>query len=343
VTATPAARRRRRRRTKAQLDAIRGAIYGALEVNQPMTVRQVFYVLTSAGVILKLEREYGTVKRLLAEMRRDGTVAYEWVADATRWMRKPTTYGSVEEALHSWAQAYRRDLWRDGPEYVEVWCEKDALAGVLAEITDPWDVPLMVTRGYASISYLHSAAKTIYERTTQGKHTTLYYFGDHDPSGRDIDRAIRQGIGESLRALEMAAVRTADRDADGVPNWLPSRWLWGMDEDDEDATEAEQAFEYYATFERIAVTPQQITAWKLPTRPTKGDDPRSDGFRGASVELDAIPPAKLRQLAEQVIDRHVDHQRLQVLRVAEEEERKGLERLAARGLTDLGPQNREAS
>ena len=61
------------------------------------------------------------------------------------------------------------------------------------------------------------------------------------------------------------------------------------------------------------------------------------------VELDAIPPAKLRQLAEQVIDRHVDHQRLQVLRVAEEEERKGLERLAARGLTDLGSQNGEAS
>ena len=100
----------------------------------------------------------------------------------------------------------------------------------------------------------------------------------------------------------MAAIRTADRDADGLPKWLPSRWLWNMYGDDEDATEAEQAFDYYATLERIAVTRQQITAWDLPTRPTKKTDSRSKSFKGPSVELDAIPPAKLRQFAEQVIE-----------------------------------------
>ena len=59
---------KRRRRTKAQMDAIRAAIYRALELNQPMTVRQVFYRLTSAGVIAKSEAGYGTVKRLTAEL-----------------------------------------------------------------------------------------------------------------------------------------------------------------------------------------------------------------------------------------------------------------------------------
>ena len=44
------------------------------------------------------------------------------------------------------------------PVYVEVWCEKDALAGVLLEETEPYDVPLMVAKGYSSISFLHSAA-----------------------------------------------------------------------------------------------------------------------------------------------------------------------------------------
>ena len=334
----------RRRRTKREMDAIREAIVTVLSANQPMTVRQVFYALTSAGVIPKLEPEYGTVKRLLAEMRRSGEVPYEWIADATRWMRKPTTYGSVEEALRATAQAYRRDLWQDGSEYIELWLEKEALAGVLVETTDPWDVPLMVTRGYASISYLHSGAKTIYERAKQGKHTTLYYFGDHDPSGRDIDRAIRQGIGESLMSLEMAAVRAAGLDADGIPKCPFPRWMGRMlDEDAEHATEAESAFDCYATFERVAVTPQQISAWNLPTRPTKRKDSRSKNFSGASVELDAIPPARLRRLAEQVIDRHVDYDRLKVLRVAEEEERKGLEQIAARGFTDLGSQDGEAA
>jgi hypothetical protein len=55
---------RRRRRTKAEMNAIRAAIYQALEADQPMTVRQVFYRLTSEGVIDKIEPEYQTVVRL---------------------------------------------------------------------------------------------------------------------------------------------------------------------------------------------------------------------------------------------------------------------------------------
>jgi hypothetical protein len=35
-----------------------------------------------------------------------------------------------------------------------VWTEKDALAGVLVEVTVEYDVPLMVSRGFASVSYL---------------------------------------------------------------------------------------------------------------------------------------------------------------------------------------------
>jgi hypothetical protein len=89
------------------MESIRAAIFEALEADQPMTVRQVFYRLTSQGVIPKAEGEYNaTVVRLLGEMRRDGTIPYEWLADATRWMRKPTTYSSVEEA----ASQHRQDL-----------------------------------------------------------------------------------------------------------------------------------------------------------------------------------------------------------------------------------------
>ena len=57
-----------------------------------MTVRGVFYRLVSAGLIGKNEREYNaTVVRLLLAMRRDGSIPYPWVADGTRWTRKPVT------------------------------------------------------------------------------------------------------------------------------------------------------------------------------------------------------------------------------------------------------------
>jgi hypothetical protein len=99
-------------------------------------------------------------------MRREGVVPWDWVADHTRWMRKPRSYTSLEQALAETAQLYRRNVWREQAAYVEVWLEKDALAGVLYAITEAWDVPLMVSRGYASLSYLYEAAQAIRQ---QGK------------------------------------------------------------------------------------------------------------------------------------------------------------------------------
>jgi hypothetical protein len=150
------------RRNKAAVTSIRDAIHDLLEEDHPQTVRQIFYALTVRGLIKKAEIEYQqTVVRLLVQMREDGDIPFEWIADNTRWMRKPTTFVGLDACLKNTAKFYRRDLWAAMPVYCEVWCEKDALAGVLIEKTNLYDVPLMVARGYSSISFLHSAAETI--------------------------------------------------------------------------------------------------------------------------------------------------------------------------------------
>jgi hypothetical protein len=77
-------------------------------------------------------------------------------------------------------------------------------------------------------------------------------------------------------------------------------------------------------FERIAVTAEQIRDWKLPTRPTKKST-HSKGFPGRSVEVDAIPPNTLRALIRSYIESYIDKKALQVMQVAEENERKILE------------------
>jgi hypothetical protein len=244
----------------------------------------VFYALTVRGVIGKAEIEYQrTVIRLLVEMREAGTIPFDWIADNTRWMRKPTTYTGIESCLNATSNFYRRDLWAAMPVYVEMWCEKDALAGVLMEETEPYDVPLMVAKGYASLSFLHSAAMVI---RAKKKPTYIYHFGDLDPSGVDAARDIEA----KLRRY---------------------------------APEAE------IHFEPPAVTRAQVEEWNLPSRPTKLTDTRSKKFVGTSVELDAIPAAKLRQLVRECIERHIDQQQLSILRIAEESERQLLTKWAA--------------
>jgi hypothetical protein len=221
VTVSSRARPIRRRRTKAEISDLRAALYELISAEAPMTVRQVFYRAVAAGLVAKTEMEYkATVCRLLTEMRRAGDLPFGWLADNTRWMRKPATYRSMDSFLASVARHYRRDLWDAQDAYVEVWLEKDALAGVLFEVTRRWDVPLMVTRGYPSLTFLHSAAEAIED---EGKPTFLYYFGDWDPSGVDIPRKVEN----DLRAFAPDADIYFERRAvnpDQVAAWtLPTR------------------------------------------------------------------------------------------------------------------------
>jgi hypothetical protein len=120
---------KRVRRTKDKITSIRSTIKEILEQSNPQTCRQVFYACSVRGVISNLETEYQrTIIRLLTEMREAGQIPFEWIADNTRWMRKPSSFTGVKACLESVANSYRRNLWASMPSYVEIWCEKDALA-----------------------------------------------------------------------------------------------------------------------------------------------------------------------------------------------------------------------
>jgi len=275
---------KRRRSTREQIESRRNSLFEIVAAMKPMTVRQVFYQATVRGIVEKDEAGYAKVQTDLVQMRRAGELPYNWLADNTRWQRKPRTFDSPEQALQNTAAFYRKALWTDIDAYVEVWLEKDALAGVVIPVTALYDVPLMVARGYASLSFLHTAAEHISGLEVP---TFIYHFGDYDPSGVNAGEKIEQTL------KELAP------DAD-------------------------------ITFERVAVTPDLIELWDLPTRPTKTSDSRSKGFGDISVELDAIEPDKLRELVELVIQRHLPADQLEVLKAAEESERQMI-----RGLVGL--------
>ena len=82
------------------------------------------------------------------------------------------------------------------------------------------------------------------------------------------------------------------------------------------------------TFERIAVTPEQIVELALPTRPTKQSDTRAKTFMGDSVEVDAIPSSTLRGLVRSAIEQWIDRGMLSLTKVAESSERTILTRIA---------------
>lgn len=170
----------RTRRTRAEVEALQGAILEVTEEDHPLTVRGVFYRVVSLGEIPKTEKGYDAIQREVLKLRRSGELRYDYIADGTRWRLKSRSWDSVEDALYDAAVSYRRALWHEQDVYVEVWSEKDAISNIVSEITDEWDVPLLVARGFASESFLWSTAR---EMRAAKRPAVVYQLGDHDPSG----------------------------------------------------------------------------------------------------------------------------------------------------------------
>jgi hypothetical protein len=282
---------KRVRRTNTQLADIDEAIVAAVADEHPMTLRGVYYRLVSAGAVDKTEQAYRLVGRQLVKLRRERRVRYSWITDGLRLTRKPESWSDLDDMLAAAAASYRRALWDDQAAKVIVLSEKDAISGVVYPVTERWDVELGIVRGYSSVTFCHSIAETVIENVKRGKVTYLYQLGDHDPSGVDAWRDFRAKVIEFAELTDLG----------------------------------------FVGFERLAVTPAQITDMGLPTRPTKSTDSRARGFDGRSVEVDAIPASRLRQIVEDAITSHIDPAALRVTQVAERSEREVLTRLIGGG------------
>ena len=82
--------------------------------------------------------------------------------------------------------------------------------------------------------------------------------------------------------------------------------------------------------EQVALTREQVTRYRLPTRPTKMEgNTHAKLFNDAdSVELDALDPDDLRGLLKDAIERHIDHDVLAVMKEAEASEQRTLIEMA---------------
>jgi hypothetical protein len=283
---------KRDRRTKAEIDDIKAAIVAVLKGDHPMTVRQVFYRLVVQKVIEKTEKEYqNVVIRLLTEMRLNRGIRFDWIVDESRPRIVNRTYDSIADAARDTARFYRRNALRESSDYVEIWCEKQALAGVIKAAADRYDVPVLISKGMPSLTQLYGTACEIYRADEAGKQSYIYQFGDHDPSGVLIPQTIERRLNELCEKLDCSP----------------------------------------PIVERVALTEEHIADFDLPTRPTKRQgNTHADNFEGDSVELDALPSGTLRAMVREVIERHIRERELETLRVAEDSERELLEAWADR-------------
>jgi hypothetical protein len=246
------ASRIRRRATPDEMEVRAAFLIGYAQRHRPVTVRQLYYAAETHGVpgIGKDERDYEKVQQHVLKLRRQGRLPYRDIADLTRWQRKPVSFYSVEDALEQTAKLYRRNLWHDVGMLVEVWLDKDALAGAVYPVTSEYDVPLMVYRGFSSETFAWEAVQSYAD---EKRPVVILHVGDFDRAGEDARRDLERkltgfagAVGLDIHFLHLG-VTLEQIAALGLSRRLPKR-----------STAADQRWPYDFAVELDAIPPDTL-------------------------------------------------------------------------------------
>lgn len=281
---------RRGRPVDPRLADLDDLIVSIVEKFRRINCRGVFYQLVKLNAVEKIEGNSKLTERRLLKLRREGRIPYDRIVDESRIVYGTSRYGGLSELAEDAAALYRRDYWIHSDVAVQVWIEKRGLASLLHPVVvGRWGLNLYCAAGQMSESYLYVAGTEI---ARLGKPTYVYAMTDFDPGGATIFDTLKNGSKKAPGGLS--------RFTQGVPVYV----------------------------EQIALTADQVAAWKLPTRPAKKTDVRSKKFierhGDVSTELDAIDPPQLRGLVEDAIARHLTRGDLERLKLVEDSERQTL-------------------
>lgn len=178
-----------------------------LEVENPMTIRQLFYRLVSIGHLANSRADYQRLSVVMSKARNDGRCNFDWIVDRSRPEYAPSAWENMAQYGRTIQRSYRKDYWSMQPHYVELWAEKDSVIGSIEKLTDELGITVRVGRGFLSTTRIHEIAQHFLGLE---KPIFVFYIGDHDPSGREIEdnarsRVEEYGVDFSLQRLAIHA------------------------------------------------------------------------------------------------------------------------------------------
>lgn len=267
-----------------------------------VTLRQLYYQFVARGLIPNEQRQYKRLGELIGKARMAGLIDWSAIEDRTRNLSGGDHHNwEPQDLVRAYSRSYHAARWTGQPVAVEVWVEKEALAGVVEQAVEPWLVPYFSCRGYVSQSELHVAARRLFEHIRDGRRVLVLHLGDHDPSGMDMTRDMTDRL-QRFIATDWW-IDEMGEDPDDVPElWMAEDAIEEHLTDDEPASIEDLGLSPYLGFElrRIALNSDQVRQYNPPPNPVKLTDSRSTGyidrFGRQSWELDALDPATLSAL-----------------------------------------------
>jgi hypothetical protein len=159
-----------------------------------LTLRQLYYQLVARDLIPNKEQSYKRIGNIVNDARLGGYMDWDAIEDRTRHLRGFVTYDGIDEFIMRNIQRYNTDLWEDQRFRPEIWVEKDALVDIVGRAAEKYHLDYFSCRGYTSQTAIHKAALRLKDYMGLGQIPVIIHLGDHDPSGIDMSRDIRERL-----------------------------------------------------------------------------------------------------------------------------------------------------
>jgi hypothetical protein len=254
-----------------------------------LTLRQLYYRFVAADLLANTQKNYDRLGSIVSNARLAGLMDWDAIEDRGRQLESLPHWRTTGEIIESAAYSFRFDKWLDQHYRVEVWVEKQALESVVGQAAEPYDCAYFACKGYTSQSEMWRAAQRLEQYVDAGQEPVIIHLGDHDPSGIDMTRDIRERLND-LFGVEVEVERIA-LNMDQIRQYKPPP---------NPAKMTDSRFKQYM---------------------------REHGR--SSWELDALEPATLRDLIQETIEQFLDREKFDACLAREAEARKTLEDASA--------------
>jgi hypothetical protein len=183
------------------------------------TLRTLFYNLVSKNIIPNTRSSYQTLSKQLVDARKKGIFSWDILEDKTRMTYGSLgDYGFTENEVDSTERECKRlvdelDIneiiekyfgsvwtytslgkWFKQKTVCEVWIEKEALSSTIKNWIGEKDIPIRVNRGYSSWTFIFNNTIDLQEHLYRHDKVIIFYLGDLDPSGVDIQRFLEESL-----------------------------------------------------------------------------------------------------------------------------------------------------
>lgn len=295
-----------------------------------LTARQLYYQCVSRDLIPNTPAEYKKLTALLTDARYAGMVDWDAIEDRGREPSTPSEWDDPMQLVESALRAYRLPRWEGQPKYVELWVEKQALAGVLAPLAREFHATLMVNKGYSSASAMKESADRIIAAQTINaslKKSIMDRVNAAEKGMEDFDAAVknmRENVHDAIRAPIVLYLGDHDPSGEDMVRDISDRLKeFGV---------------LWLEVEKVALTIEQVRQYNPPPNPAKVTDPRAKAYKekfgDSSWEVDALPPNVLTDLIRKAFRKHVDKRKMEAIKAKEEKDKELLRKAVAGMMED---------